>query len=209
MTQDLIERVVLDQSYRNFHAKGLDYLCLKRTPGHTVKVYFFDGDADLSALPEIVMPHDHRYDFETVCIAGEVANKEFSRCAPFADSQRYEEFAWDTPLLGGSGFTHIGDAHLTEESVSDYRRGDRWKSGAASIHTLQIRRAGTIIRLDQYADIVPVGTPTRTYRLASERGDIAPPELAGLYDTMSADYAALRLRQYDEALRAHHEGEGR
>jgi len=193
--------VVLDQSYRNFHAKGLDYLCLKRSAEHTVKVYFFDGDADLSALPEIVMPHDHRYDFDTVCIAGEVSNKEFARCAPFADAVRHEEFAWDTPLLGGHGFSHVGEAWLTEASVCDYRAGDRWRSGASVIHTLQIRRAGTIIRLDQFHDVVAVGTPTSTFRKADEPGDIVAPEIAGLYEPMTPDYALHRLRQYAEACR--------
>lgn len=200
--------VVLDQSYRNFHAKGLDYLCLKRSDDHTVKVYFFDGDADLSALPEIVMPHDHRYNFDTVCISGEVANKEFSRCAPFAGATRHEEFAWDTPLLGGAGFSHVGEAWLTEANVCDYRAGDRWSSGASVIHTLQIRRPGTIIRLDQFGDVVPVGKPTSTFRRADTRGDIAPPDVAGLYDRMTADYAAARLRQYAEACRARTAVEG-
>lgn len=197
-----VDKVVLDHSYRNFHAKGLDYLCLKRSEEHTIKVYFFDGDADLSALPEIVMPHDHRYDFATVCIAGEVANKEFSRCAQFPGAARYEEFSWDTPLLGGSGFAHVGEAWLTEANVSDYRAGDRWRSGASIIHTLQIRRAGSIIRLDQFHDVVPVGVPTRSFRLACERGDAVSPDLSGLYDRMTADYAAMRLRQYAEATTA-------
>lgn len=191
---------ILDASFRNFHAKGLDYLCLKRTPDHTIKVYFFDGDADLSALPEIVMPHDHRYDFRTTCIAGEVVNREQARCAEFAGAERYEEFAWDTPLLGGSGFTHVGGAWLTRPRSSLYRPGDRWESAAQTIHTLQIVRAGTIVRLDQYRDLLPQGVPTSTFRLAAQRGDIRPPELAGLYDRMTTDYAAKRMRQFEDAI---------
>ena len=54
---------VLANSFRDFHAKGLDYVCLKRRPSETVKLYFFDGD--VSKLPEVVNPHDHRYDFST------------------------------------------------------------------------------------------------------------------------------------------------
>lgn len=191
---------ILEASFRNFHAKGLDYLCLKRTPDHTVKVYFFDGEADLSALPEIVMPHDHRYDFRTICIAGEVVNREHATCARHEGAERYEEFAWDTPLLGGAGFTHLGEAWLTRPVVSAYRRGDQWVSAARTIHTLQIARAGTIIRLDQYRDLIPAGVPTSTFRRADERGDIRAPELAGLYEPMSADYAAKRMRQYEDAL---------
>lgn len=196
----LASPVILNQSYRNFHAKGLDYLCLKRSSEHTIKVYFFDGDADLSALPEIVMPHDHRYNFRTVCIAGEVSNLEQSRCANFSGSDRYESFLWDTPLNGGAGFRHEGEAFLTHPHRSDYRAGEAWASSFDTIHTLRIGRTGTIIRLDQYADVVPVGTPTRTYRPASVAGDIAAPELAGLYEAMTPAYAAGRMLQYRDAL---------
>ena len=31
-------------SYRDFHAKGLDYLCIRRDLELTLKVYFFDGE---------------------------------------------------------------------------------------------------------------------------------------------------------------------
>lgn len=59
---------LIQNSYRDFHAKGLDYVCLKRTPDHTVKVYFLDGD--VSKVPEVVNPHDHRYAFETTVLSG-------------------------------------------------------------------------------------------------------------------------------------------
>lgn len=28
-------QMIIDNSFKNFHAKGLDYICLKRTPEHT------------------------------------------------------------------------------------------------------------------------------------------------------------------------------
>lgn len=197
--RDLMADVVLDQSYRNFHAKGLDYLCLKRTPDHTVKVYFFDGDADLSALPEVVMPHDHRYDFRSVCIAGEVTNKEYSRCSR-GFGKRYDRFLWDTPLNGGGGFSYAGEEFLTYPHEATYHPGSSWMSGAKALHTLRIDRAGTIVRLDQYADTVPLGVPTHTFRQSDAQGDVRLPSLAGLYDTMSSGHAEVRLRQYRDAL---------
>ncbi len=35
---------MLEHSFRNFHVKGFDYLYIKRTPEHTRKVYFFEGN---------------------------------------------------------------------------------------------------------------------------------------------------------------------
>ena len=31
-------------SYKDFHAKGLNYLYLHRSPSHIVKIYLFDGE---------------------------------------------------------------------------------------------------------------------------------------------------------------------
>ena len=31
-------------SYKDFRVKGLNYLCLHRSPSHTVKIYLFDGE---------------------------------------------------------------------------------------------------------------------------------------------------------------------
>ena len=46
---------VIENSFKNFHAKGLDYICLSRTPQLTLKLYILDGDA--SESPEVVNPH--------------------------------------------------------------------------------------------------------------------------------------------------------
>lgn len=54
---------ILAHSFTDFHAKGLDYLCLLRSPEITVKAYFFEGD--VASAPEVVVPHDHRYCFNT------------------------------------------------------------------------------------------------------------------------------------------------
>lgn len=61
---------VIANSFKDYHVKGFDYICLQRSPRETVKLYFFDGD--VSKMPEVVNPHDHRYDFDTVCLSGAV-----------------------------------------------------------------------------------------------------------------------------------------
>lgn len=52
-TFDMAE--VLANSYRDFHAKGLDYICLKRSFKETLKLYFFDGDSSCSTRQRLLL----------------------------------------------------------------------------------------------------------------------------------------------------------
>lgn len=175
-------------SFRNFHAKGLDYLCLQRSPDLTRKVYFFEGN--LSALPEIVMPHDHRYNFQTVVLSGCVSNRLFMPTeATDPAGKAYERFDYITPLNGGDGFTWLKTDHLIQFSEKTYHRDRSYGSAASDIHTLQIRSDQTVIMLDQYADLAPIGVPTRAWRLGGKE----PPNLSGLYEEMTFDDVIGRL----------------
>lgn len=189
-------------SFRNFHTKGFDYLCLTRTPELTRKVYFFDGD--LADLPELVIPHDHRYAFVTTVLAGAVVNKRFwgLKGEPAADAKAewerqtrlFDHFEYLTPLNGGDGFSWVGERRLWSEANGLHRRrGMHWHCRAEEIHTLDIRCEGTVILLEQLADEVPLDQPTNAYRLA---GDKTPPSLDGLYDRMTPDHARVRIEQF-------------
>lgn len=195
-------------SYRNFHTKGFDYLCISRTSELTRKVYFFDGE--LADLPELVIPHDHRYPFVTTVLAGAVRNKRFARIAPAKAStyavQAYcaegrkmpvfDRFEYMTPLNGGDGFTWAGEDYLFEQQArgwGSYTRGDHWRSSETDIHTLDIRCEGTVIMLEQLADVIPLDQPTNAWRPA---GDRTPPNLSGLYDRMTPDHARARIEQF-------------
>jgi hypothetical protein len=62
-------------SFKNFHVLGMDYLCLSRSDDRTVKVYMAEWARSMAE--EIVNPHDHRYDFRTICLAGQISNHAF------------------------------------------------------------------------------------------------------------------------------------
>lgn len=190
-----LEHIVAN-SYRNFHARGLDYLCLKRTPELTLKVYFFDGpQSHLDQLPEIVAPHDHRYDFHTTIVRGVVQNRIFRETKHYSPPD-YQKFEWDTPLLGGKGFTHVGAVHLYEDpNTQPYAMGDTWFSPSTDVHTLRILERGSIILQRQYEDIVPVGTPTIMYM----KGEPKAPSLSGLYDRMTEADAVARIEEFRKA----------
>lgn len=178
-------------SFRDFHTKGFDYLCLSRTPELTRKVYFFEGD--LHNLPELVIPHDHRYPFVTTVLAGAVVNKRFrNQFHPYL-LEAFDHFEYRTPLNGGDGFTWVGESQLWSDGHQVQTRGQHWRSEADEIHTLDIRSEGTVIMLEQLGDVVPEGVPTNAYR---RLGDRTPPSLDGLYSRMDPDHARMRLGQF-------------
>ncbi|AXH70489.1 hypothetical protein HOT75_gp102 [Gordonia phage Daredevil] len=191
---------VIANSYKNFHTKGFDYICIGRTPALTEKLYFFNGDVSL--LPDVVNPHDHRYHFWTTCLAGGVGNSVYEEVGNTSDpldvfrSVAVDVFDYLTPLNGGDGFTHRGRTHLMEIGRWDYAPGERYSMMADEIHTIHINQPGTVLYLRQYQDVVPVGTPTRTYS-----PDASPtPTTAddGLYDKYTADEIVAQLRIYND-----------
>lgn len=189
---------VLENSYKNFHSKGLDYICLKRSETHTQKLYFFDGD--VSKLPEVVNPHDHRYDFTTICITGEVENIIYeSALHPQLYGERpvdtYQAFLYRTPLNGGDGFTWWKECQLYERSRKGYGPGDTYFMSSAERHTIRMRKNETVILLNQFEDVVPVGFPTKTYVLGADK---EPPSLDGLYDRFTADEVIAKLERLKE-----------
>ena len=65
---------VKSNSFKDFHAKGLDYICLFRSPELTLKAYFFSEGMESQKVGEVVSPHDHRYNFFTQCYSGRIEN---------------------------------------------------------------------------------------------------------------------------------------
>ncbi|TPL42588.1 hypothetical protein [Mesorhizobium sp. B2-4-5] len=182
---------MIQHSFRNFHVKGFDYLCVKRTPEHTRKVYFFDGN--VSQLPEVVNPHDHRYHFKTTVLSGVMSNSVY--VPDDKHGKVYNEFEWHTPLNGGDGFTWKRETRLFEYQRVFYRPGTTYQMDAEDFHTIRMHAEGTVIVLDQYDDIVPIGQPTRTFMQERQA-----PNLDGLYEKFTPDQLKIRLKQYRELL---------
>ena len=196
MISDNALALLKENSFRNFHAKGLDYLCFQRTDALTLKIYFFDSPPPDA---QIVNPHDHRYDFSTAVIAGAVTDsiwRETHESVPF--SRPFARFHWMTPLLGGAGFTYAGLTTLKLDGSMRWERGQSWQTDHRAVHTLTNIIPGTILALEQRADRLPVGMPTHCY----VRNDGQPPQapdLTGLYDRMDADQILARLKQLEAA----------
>lgn len=170
---------VIKNSFKNFHVKGMHYVCLSRSGDLTDKLYFFDGD--VSDLPEVVSPHDHRYDFSTSTLNGIVSNFLYQE-ATEGRGERFNRFDYLTPLNGGTGFTEHSVAYLRQVGSSDYYPGQSYFMEHDGIHTIKIRAQNTILRLKQYEDKVPLDKPTMTFFK-----DRAPETDSGLYEKFTAD----------------------
>lgn len=186
MYDEEILNEIIENSFKNFHTKGFDYICLKRSEEHTRKAYFFDGD--VAKLPDVVNPHDHRYNFTTTVVSGTMSNSHYE----ISDAGIvYNEFAWNTPLNGGDGFSWVGETRLLETKRIVYANKDRMRMydmNADEFHTIHVHSDQAIIILDQYEDIVPIGKPTRTFMQEKKA-----PNLDGLYEKFTADEVIHRL----------------
>ena len=189
---------MIENSYQNFHVKGFDYLCLKRSPHLTEKVYFFDGD--VAKLPEVVNPHDHRYNFETTVLAGEMSdisyrllNEERKKKPGPGVVMPYHQFNWYSPLNGGEGAVYVRDVFLYEIRHINLRPGNCLRTNATNIHTIRIHTDQCVIKLKQYSDIIPYDRPTRLFM-----NEKKPPDLNGLYERMDPDHCVKRYEQYCE-----------
>ncbi|WP_099021252.1 hypothetical protein [Mycolicibacterium palauense] len=200
--EENLEEVVLPNSYGDFHAKGLDYLCLYRSPGYTVKVYLFPDGMENQEYGEVVNPHDHRYDFHTRCLSGVIENQWY-RIPPCWDGesegdecgQMYNVFAWDTPLLGGDGFRYMDRVPLQRNEVRQFPKGQTYYMSAEEYHTIRVVEPETAILLVQYEDVIPVGLPTLTFTQSDKA-----PSIDGLYSGFTADQALDKLQLLKDLL---------
>jgi hypothetical protein len=185
---DVSMEEVIATSFRDYHVKGFDYICLKRSPQITVKLYFFDGD--LSNIPEVVNPHNHRYCFRTICVAGAVDNFWYRRDML---GKPFQRFAYRTPLNGGKGFTWDSEDHLAIDGHRRVEAGRVYFMQAHEIHTIRIAQSETVLALLQYEDVIHDDVPTRTWTRDKE-----PPSLDGMYRRFDADTIRDRLWRLQE-----------
>jgi hypothetical protein len=192
---DDINQVVAN-SFKNFHVRGFDYLCLKRTPALTVKVYLFRGVP--ATAPEVVNPHDHRYHFRTYCLAGAVTNFTYAR-GPGQCARVMQEFEWRTPLNGGNGFTWKQESLIHRTGTlwvgpGGGSYGNDYHMSADELHTIQIHGEETVLMLHQYGDLPDIDA-TSTFTASRE-----PPDISGCYERFTADEVVARLRRLEGLL---------
>lgn len=186
----------VSNSIRNYHVKGFDYINLWREPNFTVKIYFFD-EVSMAQHSEVVNPHEHRYDFVTHVLAGEMENLVYRENAWGwgLSAGVFNKFRFKSPLAHANnpGFTWVEEAELEIEPF-DYAAGDSYFSKASDIHTIAVE-GSTVLCLVQFSDYHDLEEGTAFFTQDKE-----PPKLSGLYDEMSVDWYLYRLRQLENLL---------
>lgn len=184
--------LLLQSSFKNFHTKGFEYLCLFRSPEYTIKMYIFDGD--VAKLPEVVNPHDHRYKFNTMVLHGEMIDYRFQRSAIAGDV--YQAFDYLTPLNGGNGFTFRGEERLMKTEAVRLFAEDTLLTNQHDLHTIQMVGTQNVLILEQFGDEIPIDRPTSTWvRLGEPK-----PDLSGLYEKFALGEFMDRLKWVKENL---------
>lgn len=178
---------IIKHSYKDFHVRGLSYVCIQRSPEYTVKLYTFQGDAVKSH--EVVNPHDHRYRFRTSVLAGTLVNYTFT---PDRYGDVFDAYDYMTPLNGGYGFLPRGPERLARDTGHVLKAGHRLTSPVGAIHTIQAT-TDTIIQLEQWADEVPLDKPTSCWVASGS----PQPTTDGLYSKFTANEIVKLLARID------------
>lgn len=184
-------------SFKNFHAKGLHYICLSRNEYSTVKLYFFEGD--VANCSEVVVPHNHRYDFVTEVIAGNLIDKEYKEVTEPNKGlalRKAQKWEYMTPLNGGKGFKWKAETNLWWFAEHERTKGQSLFSPANKIHTIKIA-PDTVLLLTQLRDIVPIDTPTAAYSFSSKE---QKPNTSGLYEKFTEDELSKYLGKFKALL---------
>jgi hypothetical protein len=186
---------VISNSYKDFHAKGMDYICLTRSPEQTLKFYLLDGD--VTKIPEVVNPHDHRYAFETQVLAGKMFDHRYMIGKESENALSYQLFDYKTPLNGGDGFTFKREEWLKKYHTETMEAGGILFSKPTDIHTIQMGSDQVILCLRQFKDVIPIDQPTSTW----VHQGLSKPDLTGLYSQFTPDEVRDRIKKIQSVVR--------
>lgn len=181
---------VVRNSFRDYHAKGLDYVCLHRSDGLTIKAYFLNVPVGVN----VVNPHDHAYNFHTFVLKGKLKNLIYTHnSGPIVNQWKYlpptpwvdHKFKFEKPVKLGVAQDH------------EYCVGTGYYMTREEIHTIQALAPDTVMLLFQYK------TPDEkkrggTYLYTKED---SPPSVYGLYNRFSEQEIETRVKQLRDLVR--------
>lgn len=160
-------------SRMDHHAVGMNYLNLQRSEKFTLKLYMIEGDIRHNS-GYLVHPHSHRYEFNTVVLAGSIGNVIFDdvgKRPKKSATQHYEESIAGGGCLHADRYEYSHEDGLTGEPVqtwldidtgrsAGYTKGQSYLLKTDEIHTLVTRGEPTLLCLSQFEDRV---TTNRLY----------------------------------------------
>lgn len=201
MFDNLIESInwqeAAESSYRNFHADGLHYLNLLRTPRLTAKLYVFDN-VKHNSHGYLVWPHNHAYNFCHRTLVGAVTNYTF-HITNEPDEHPWDMYSFETPLNDGRGLTKLLRCGLQGLSHETHIAGESYYLDRKEVHTISVKGDYAAALLFQFHDVQPV---TTMFAPASEEPDCK----SDLYFRMSGWQGRQLVEQFREKLHQEEEG---
>lgn len=175
-------RHMFQNSYRDYHAKGLDYLCLHRSEGLTIKAYFLNVPQGMN----IVNPHDHAYNFHTFILKGKLANLLYKE----GEGEIWNKFHYRPSLSRNRRFVIDSSTKLKLVRDDQYCIGTGYYMVRDEIHTIQSLAPDTVMLLYQYQ--TPSAKKDEGTFLYTKEGN--PPSTDSLYRTFSDVEMAERVK---------------
>lgn len=138
-------KLLAEHSIENHHADGLFYLCLKRSPEETFKLYYVPEVVNPNS-GYLVNPHNHRYNFDSVVLSGFLTHFRFTtRHLNVSNASKYS-WNWETKELD-----FVDTMLLLPIAIEQHKKGSRYYVNTSEVHTLKINEP-TLIGLIQETD---------------------------------------------------------
>jgi hypothetical protein len=155
-------------SFRNYHAKGVDYINLLRHDKLTIKLYFLNPDKiqTIGNTGYLVNPHNHRYAFGTHVLFGMVGNLNFVESISTINENIWNRFNYYADRQPNERFEYSHKTELLTSQYGQYQKGDSYYLTTDIIHTLVPFDTPACLLLHQYQDTEMDGT--QFYSLESE-----------------------------------------
>lgn len=147
---------VMPNSRIDHHTPGLNYLNLQRSDKFTLKLYLIEGLNNNNG-GYLIHPHSHRYDFNTIVMAGQirnvVLNDEGITDALGDKKGRIPMARYDYSHEEGIGKKPEKTfLRLDEELSRVYVRDEGYLLNTTQIHTLETFDMPTLLCLSQFED---------------------------------------------------------
>ncbi|EFC48113.1 predicted protein [Naegleria gruberi] len=168
-----------EHSFKDYHVRGVNYLCLERSCNITTKVYLLDPVEHGKGY--VANPHNHRYHFKTTVLNGSLKNLVFEeRQAQEDHSDLYWKYAY---FHHTHQFERLNKVLLHLNHIDHCEVGESYDLSPNEIHTIQVsEKEPTVLFLQQYPDVVPESYPGEFYCRES-----SPPNVDGLYQRYSEE----------------------
>lgn len=138
------------------HTTGLNYLNLQRSDKFTLKLYLIEGLNNNNG-GFLIHPHSHRYDFNTVVLAGQIRNVVLEDAGILGAlgskkdrlAMKRFDYSFEDGVSAKGEKTFL---RIDQELSRVYQRDESYLLNTSQIHTLETFDTPTLLCLSQFED---------------------------------------------------------